>query len=37
MNEEIKETEEFGQDWEWFEEESGFSCWEDVMADYCGE
>jgi hypothetical protein len=23
--------------WEQFEEESGFNCWEDVMADYCGE
>ena len=34
MNEEIKE---FEQDWDCFEEESGFSNWEDVMADYCGE
>lgn len=23
--------------WEQFENWSGFSCWEDVMADYCGE
>ena len=23
--------------WEQFENWSGFRCWEDVMADYCGE
>lgn len=23
--------------WEQFENWSGFNCWEDVMADYCGE
>lgn len=23
--------------WEQFENWSGFSCWEDVMADYCEE
>lgn len=32
---ETDETEDMS--WEQFEEESGFSCWEDVMADYWGE